>query len=153
MPGSRGRDRSGAKAPATAADCPEAEFVRLGYETGALHFHVACRDAGTFRACVLATGPWPYNKFDPDAVADVLGGMFGEFMLMEVGRASSPLIVVRLALWEHQRAGTRTGRAVPLDRPEVERCAQAARDAGRRLVADLVTDETDGGAVHAVRLW
>lgn len=151
MPRPSSRNRISAKAPVTAANCPEAEFIRLGYEIGSLHFHVECRDAETFRACVHATGP--YNRFNPEPVAEVLGGMFGEFMVMEVGRASSPLIVVRLAVREHQKAGMQPGRAEPLDPAEVRRCAQAARDAGKQLGADLVTDETTGSAVHAVRLW
>jgi len=133
-----------------AANDKTVEFVRLGYAGASLHFRTQVTDADTFRRCMEAIGG--YNRFSGTAVAEAIGGMFGELMSIDVGRESSVVLYLHLPFTAQQRAGSREG-CIPIPEAEREELERRVMALGRELHADEISAERFQDRPYKVRLW
>jgi len=126
------------------------EFVRLGYAGASLDFRTQVMDVDTFRRCMEVIGG--YNSFSGTAVAETVGGIFGELMHVDVGRECSVVLYLYLPFTAQQRAGSREG-CIPIPDKDREALAGDLCRIGRQLHADEISIENHDGRPYYVRLW
>jgi hypothetical protein len=133
-----------------AADDLTVEFVRMGYAGASLQFRTQVMDVGTFRRCMDVIGG--YNRFSGTAVAEAIGGIFGELMNVDVGRECSVVLYLYLPFTAQQRAGSREG-SEPIPETEREALERRIMALGKTLHADEIGAERFNGRPYCVRLW
>ena len=133
-----------------AANDQTVEFVRLGYAGASLDFRTQVTDAATFRRCMEVIGG--YNRFSGTAVAEAIGGIFGELMSVDVGREASVVLYLHLPFTKQQRAGSREG-CEPIPPAEREALERRILALGRKLHADEIGAQKHDGRPYLVRLW
>ena len=130
-------------------ESPQAQFIRLGYATGAPRFLARCHDARTFRQCARAAGD--HGRFNAENTAKILGSLFTEFRCMDIGHETSPVIYVSLALTRQHRDPAALDR--PLEPREILHQRRLITDAARKLHAAPARELHDAsGQVTRVRL-
>ncbi|MEV7011726.1 hypothetical protein [Streptosporangium sp. NPDC051022] len=139
------------------------EFVRRGYCGASTEFLVNVTTLATFRECLRAIRR--YNRFDAEEVIGLLSeDLFGKLRWVQVGRATSPLIVARIASETYQQRDRTESENRLIPAEGMQRTARQLMKVGRRSGAESVTWIDEDGGVregrpredarpHTVRLW
>ncbi|GAA3586828.1 hypothetical protein GCM10022222_84420 [Amycolatopsis ultiminotia] len=124
------------------------EFVRLGQKVS-LNFTVSLPNSATFHA-VMAKAQG-CNNFSPQRVADTIGALVDDAMLVEFGAEGSPVLYIGVPFFEQQRirtsATTTNNRLSDVDR---QAYAQRVIDWARRLRADEITVQQHPATPHPI---
>jgi len=124
------------------------ELIKLVYEED-LALHLKTRPVGSETAAKLAEAIGPYNRFDPEKVAEVIRRFRGRVEGWEIGREYSPVIYVHIPYWTHHREGSKETSGERINREEREKLKQELIEAFKEAHAD----EVDEISPSILRFW
>ena len=153
----------------TTANADVVAFVRLGFgdhhglAVRSLSFTIDMPDLPTLEAC-LRDGIGSYARFDTAQLADALAAVWVDVSTVTLGRASSPVVEIRIPYTRQQRKGGDNAHSIPLEPGERDAVVDALVAIGQTCHADSIRYTTASqldpvlqrpaaGDVASVRLW